>query len=393
MANPNFGPEYKLIREISSGGMGIVYLAEDHQLGRPVAIKVLREEFARDQASVDRFLNEARSMAALDHSNIVPVYRAVQSQSGPFFTMKFIDGQDLRTVLDNHGSFKIQDALQIIEAVGGALDYAHSKGLVHRDVKPANILMDANGVPWVGDFGIVRVVGKTGHTMTGMMVGTPEYMAPEQWDDVKYGEISGATDRYALGIMFYEMLVGNPPFSATNPMAVGVAHLNNQFPKLSLSSSQGLTNRLQPFLNRMTSKRSADRYQTCKAFSDDIRRALKDGPAPRGKNNSTGLYAVAGLAGIVAIAAIGMSMSGRSGPEVSSGVTGGGSNTSIGGGTSSGNGISTPASGEQVKEGEVVKPVERHSRNVSASELYFRPSSVLRDPVGDHTGELTMDGN
>ena len=218
---------YELDREIGRGGMGIVYLAKDRRLKRRVAIKLLPPELAFRSEIRKRFLREAETAAQLSHPNIVPIYAVDESQNLVFFVMAYIDGDNLAKRVHDHGRLSAEETRRILREVGDALDYAHSRKVVHRDIKPDNILLDAEtGRAMVTDFGIARAVseGDSRLTATGMAIGTPAFMSPEQCAGDR--EIDGRSDLYSLGVVAYQMLTGDLPFAATNTPAMLVKHLS-----------------------------------------------------------------------------------------------------------------------------------------------------------------------
>lgn len=204
---------YSVQAQVGIGGMGTVYRGTQLSLGRPVAIKVLRVSDGYDYAFEDRFRREARAMAALNHPNIVAIYDYGHLGSEfLFFVMEFVDGTDLGEIM-RQGRMTPELALGLLPQICAALEYAHSKGIVHRDIKPANIMLTANDEVKVMDFGIARVLGSARQTKTGRLIGTLEYMSPEQ---MRSQETDARSDVYSLGILLYEMLTGRVPFQSTS---------------------------------------------------------------------------------------------------------------------------------------------------------------------------------
>ncbi|HET9424033.1 MAG TPA: serine/threonine-protein kinase [Gemmatimonadaceae bacterium] len=223
------GAHYELDCEIGRGGMGIVYRAKDRRLKRVVAIKVLPPELAFRGDIKMRFLREAETAAQLNHPNIVDIYSVDELQGLVFFVMAYIPGDNLAKRLHEHGAMPIEDTRRILRDVADALAYAHERGVVHRDIKPDNILIDeGSGRPMVTDFGIARAVsdGDNRLTATGIAIGTPTYMSPEQAAGDR--EIDGRSDLYALGVVAYQMLTGQPPFVASSTPAMLVKHLSER---------------------------------------------------------------------------------------------------------------------------------------------------------------------
>jgi eukaryotic-like serine/threonine-protein kinase len=222
-------PHYELDTEIGRGGMGVVYRAKDRRLKRTVAIKVLPPELAFRSEIKTRFLREAETAAQLNHPNIVDIYAVDEAEGIVFFVMAYITGDNLAKRLHDHGALSVDETRRTLRDVADALAYAHERGVVHRDIKPDNILIDAeSGRPMVTDFGIARAVsdGDSRLTATGIAIGTPTYMSPEQ----AAGErtIDGRSDLYSLGIVGYQMLTGEPPFTANSTPAILVKHISER---------------------------------------------------------------------------------------------------------------------------------------------------------------------
>ena len=221
---------YELDCEIGRGGMGIVYRAKDRRLKRQVAIKLLPPELAFRSEIKSRFLREAETAAQLSHPNIVPIYTVDEVEQLVFFVMAYVSGDNLAKRLHERGVLTVDETRKILREVADALAYAHDRGVVHRDIKPDNILLDAvTGRPMVTDFGIARAMDSTGDsrlTATGMAIGTPAYMSPEQAAGER--EIDGRSDLYSLGILGYQMLTGEPPFAAGSTPAMLVKHISER---------------------------------------------------------------------------------------------------------------------------------------------------------------------
>src|SRR5918996_4037044 len=206
---------YEIGDELGRGGMGIVYRAKDRRLKRTIAIKVLPPELSYRSEIRTRFLREAETAAQLSHPNIVPIYTVDEEGGIVYFVMACVDGVNLARKLHDHGRLPVSDTKRILKEVGEALAYAHARGVIHRDIKPDNILLDADtGRAMVTDFGIARAVqeGDVRRTATGVAIGTPAFMSPEQAAGDK--EIDGRSDLYSLGVVAYQMLTGELPFSA-----------------------------------------------------------------------------------------------------------------------------------------------------------------------------------
>src|SRR5438876_7895549 len=217
--------EYEILAELGHGGMAAVYLAHDLALDRKVAIKVLAPALLlMGEGMVERFKREARTAAALSHPHIIPIYAVKESQQVLYFVMKYVKGRALDAVIHEVGPLPIAMVQAILAQVGDALGYAHRHGGIHRDIKSANIMLDEDGWAVVTDFGIAKVLQAQGLTMTGVTVGTPTYMSPEQCATTE--EVTGASDQYSLGVVAYEMLTGTLPFQDESIMSVMYAHFN-----------------------------------------------------------------------------------------------------------------------------------------------------------------------
>ncbi|MBO0827940.1 MAG: Stk1 family PASTA domain-containing Ser/Thr kinase [Streptosporangiales bacterium] len=219
---------YQVEGRVAKGGMATVYTARDTRLDRVVALKVMHRNLAEDEAFVTRFIREARSAAGLSHPNVVAVYDQGEDDGVVYLTMEYVQGRTLRQVLQERGRLRQREALEVAERVLAALGAAHRAGLVHRDVKPENVLISDDGRVKVADFGLARAVATSPHTRTtGIILGTVAYLAPEQ---VEHGTADARSDVYATGILLYEMLVGQVPFRADTPIAVAYKHVHEDVP-------------------------------------------------------------------------------------------------------------------------------------------------------------------
>lgn len=220
---------YAIHAELGAGGMATVFRATEIALEREVAIKVMSAEVASSPGAFERFRREARVAAALSHPNIVPIYAIGEDPSLAYFAMKFIEGRGLDAILRKQGAQSIAEVARIIAAVGKALHYAHERGVVHRDVKPANIMLGEDGWPYVTDFGIAKRDDAQQLTQAGTVIGTPAYMSPEQFNGLP---ITGAADQYSLGIVAFEMLTGRAPFDGPSLGEVMRGHLLDPVPPI-----------------------------------------------------------------------------------------------------------------------------------------------------------------
>jgi streptogramin lyase len=304
---------YRIESVLGRGGMGVVYLAEHLGMGRKVALKVLAADLAEDERFRERFVRESRLAASLEHPNIVPIHEAGEVDGVLYIAMRYVEGTDLRVLLREHGALEPQRAAAIVSQVASALDAAHERGLVHRDVKPANVLIaKAAGSSlgehvYLSDFGLTkRTSSDSGITATGQFVGTLEYAAPEQFEGKS---LDARTDVYSLGCLLYECLTGQPPFKRDSDAALMYAHLMEQAPTAS-SVRPELPKAIDPVISRAMAKQPADRYESAGAFAADIRRALAPadgsgtGSFAGGRGLRTVVGAIAALAVIVVVVAL-----------------------------------------------------------------------------------------
>lgn len=247
--------DYEVLEEIGRGGMATVYRARDRMLDREVAIKVLPSTLAFDDSFVERFLREARTSARLEHPHIIPIHRVGRAGQVTYFAMKLLRGQSLSDRLRERGPLGAAETRRILMETASALGYAHSSGVVHRDVKPDNILLDESGRCVVTDFGIARSGSDSKLTATGMSVGTPRYMSPEQ---ARARDVDGRSDIYSLGVVGYECLTGRTPFDGEDAFAILMEHINAPVPRPELSSAEGRA--LFAIVERMLAKDADDRF-------------------------------------------------------------------------------------------------------------------------------------
>ncbi len=248
--------EYEILAELGRGGMATVYLAHDLSLDRKVAIKVMAPALLSGEGMVERFKREARTSAQLSHPHIIPIFAVRESEDLVYFVMKFIEGRTLESIIKELGRLPVPMAQSILQQVGGALAYAHRRGVIHRDIKPGNIMIDADGWAVVTDFGIAKVSEAQGLTMTGATVGTPSYMSPEQ---CAAQEITHASDQYSFGIVAYEMLAGKQPFTGDSIMAIMYQHFNEPPPPLR-KARPDCPPELEAAVVQMLAKAPADRF-------------------------------------------------------------------------------------------------------------------------------------
>ena len=266
--------KYRIKGELGRGGMGAVYLAEQPGLGREVAIKELIQSAAADPVALKRFLQEAQVMARTSHPNLVQVHDIELMGEANYIVLEFVRGKSLRDWL-LRGPIPLPQVFAVMHGVLQALDYAHKRAIVHRDMKPENVLLSDEGMVKVADFGIARLTDDSGvggtATKTGTTVGTPQYMSPEQ---VASSKVDGRSDLYSTGIMFYELVVGQPPFTASEadgPFTLMAKHVQAP-PKPPSVHRPGLDPGLEEVILKSLSKRPEDRFQTGQEFDDAIAR-------------------------------------------------------------------------------------------------------------------------
>jgi YVTN family beta-propeller protein len=290
-ADPRLGTRlagYRIQALLGRGGMGVVYLAEQTGPHRQVALKLLSAPATASQAFRERFLRESELAATIDHPNVLPVYDAGETDGVLWIAMRHVDGIDLAALLEREGPLAPGQALAIGGQVAGALDAAHARGLVHRDVKPANVLLamedGAVAHAWLADFGLTkRIGGARGLTASGQVLGTIDYVAPEQ---VEGGQVDGRADQYALGCVLFESLTGEVPFRRDSELAVLWAHVNDPPPRIG-EHRPDLPAALDDVIGRALAKDPGDRYPSCGALVAAAQAALT-GTAPAGLRHRLG---------------------------------------------------------------------------------------------------------
>jgi serine/threonine-protein kinase len=262
---------YTIEDVLGRGGMGTVFLATHERLARKVALKVIAPELAQDEEFRSRFLRESQLAASLDHPNVIPIYDADEVDGVLYLAMRYVGGPSLQTLIRRRGLLAPIETLRIAAQIAGALDAAHAAGLVHRDVKPANILLAEPGEhAYLCDFGLAKRTSSQAVTRAGFFLGTVDYSAPEQ---IEGRPVDGRTDLYSLGCVVFHCLAGRPPFVRDNELAVLNAHLHDPPPALS-DVRQGLPRALDDVLRKAMAKGPADRYGTGAAFAGALQRAL-----------------------------------------------------------------------------------------------------------------------
>src|SRR3954447_10197249 len=293
-------PGYRVDALIGRGGMGEVYRAMDERLGRPVALKVLTEAAASDERYRERLLEESRRAASLDHPNVVPVYEAGEAGGRPFLAMRYVPGTDLKALLRREGVLAPRRALAIAAQVADALDAAHRRGLVHRDVKPSNVLLDqADGREhaYLADFGLTQSMSELVPAADGRFTGTVDYVAPEQ---IRGDAVDGRADEYGLACLVFECLTGTVPYRGASGLGALFAHLEAPLPEVG-ERRVGLPPDLDAVFARGLAKDPGDRFATCGEFVEAARAALGLDPRPAGLGRRV-IAAVVALA-VLAVAA------------------------------------------------------------------------------------------
>jgi eukaryotic-like serine/threonine-protein kinase len=263
---------YELLELVGRGGMSTVWKAQDRLLDRTVAIKVLHEQFTQDEEYVERFRREARSVAQLSHPNIVTVIDRGEDGGRQYIVFEYVAGWNLKQVIERQGPLPIRDALLLALQMARALGFAHDRGLIHRDVKPQNVLLNEDGQAKMTDFGIARSVDVDGVTITGTVLGTSEYIAPEQ---ARGQRVDALTDVYSLGVVLYELLAGGVPFHGENFVAVALRHVNEPPPDV-LDRRPDCPPRVAMAIERAMAKRPEDRFQSMDELVSELEACLAD---------------------------------------------------------------------------------------------------------------------
>jgi serine/threonine-protein kinase len=262
---------YRLEAKLGSGGMSTVYLARDQTLDRQVAVKVMHREMSEQADQLERFRQEARSVAKFSHPNVVSVIDAGEDGGHPYIVFEYVEGETLKQRISRNGALDPQEAIAYAIEIARGLSVAHARNMVHRDIKPQNILIDAEGRAKLTDFGISRQLEQDGMTATGRVLGTTDYVAPEQAMGRK---VDPRTDIYSLGVVLYEMLVGQVPFAADSQVGVAMKHVNEELPDVQrrrpdVSAAVALV------VERSTAKDPGERYQQVSEMIDDLSTALE----------------------------------------------------------------------------------------------------------------------
>ncbi len=261
---------YRVIEQIGLGGMATVYKAYDPGTDRFVALKVLPEHYSKDPTFRERFQREAKAIAKLEHPRILPIFAYGEEDGAAYLVMRYMESGTLAEAM-SQGRLALSAASQIVTQVADALDYAHEHGIIHRDVKPSNVLLDKNGNTYLTDFGIAKMVEGASDLTGSGLIGTPHYMSPEQCTGRK--DLTPASDQYSLGIILYEMVTGQKPFQAETPVAVVMKHLHDPLPS-PRSFRPDLPDAMERPLYKALAKEPHQRFESCRALASAFARAL-----------------------------------------------------------------------------------------------------------------------
>ena len=267
LINTLFDGRYRILRRLGAGGMANVYLAEDEELGRRVAVKILNERYANDDLFIERFNREAKSAASLSHPNIVSIYDRGEAEGTYYIAMEVIEGRSLKELIMTRGPLPISVAIGYTKQILSALRFAHRNGIIHRDIKPHNVLLGPEDRLKVTDFGIARA-GASQMTEAGSIMGTAQYLSPEQ---ARGAPVTAASDLYSVGVVLYEMLTGQTPFNGDSPIQLAMKHLN-ETPKPPSQIRRGLPAELDHVVLRALAKEPEDRYQSSDELAADLDR-------------------------------------------------------------------------------------------------------------------------
>src|SRR5699024_7264188 len=274
LAGKRLDDRYEIIRTIGGGGMANVYLARDLILDREVAIKVLRMEFANDTEFIERFDREAKAATSVSHPNIVNIYDVGEEKDDHIYymVMEYVQGMTLKEYIQTHSPVSIDNTLHIMKQLTAAISHAHANGLIHRDIKPQNILIDHDGNAKVTDFGIAMALSATSLTQTNSILGSVQYISPEQ---ARGGKATKKSDIYSLGIVMFELLTGQLPFSGQSPVAIALKHLQEDTPSIR-DLDQDIPQSIENIVLKSTTKDPTYRYQTADEMQEALEHALDE---------------------------------------------------------------------------------------------------------------------
>src|SRR6185295_16405030 len=270
LINTLFDGRYRIVRKLGMGGMANVYLAEDEVLGRRVAIKILNDRHAGDDQFVERFRREAKNAASLSHPNIVSIYDRGEAEGTYYIAMEYLDGRSLKELIVARGPAPIHLAVDYTRQILAAIRFAHRHGIVHRDIKPHNVLVDGEGRLKVTDFGIARA-GVSQMTEAGSIIGTAQYLSPEQ---AKGAPVDQTSDLYSVGVVLYELLTGEVPFSGDTPVEIAMKHLST-VPEPPSAKRADVPRDLDMVVMRALAKDPSERYQSAEEMDKDLARVAQ----------------------------------------------------------------------------------------------------------------------
>jgi len=274
-----FDGRYRIVRKLGTGGMADVYLAEDQELGRRVAIKILNDRHAADDSFIERFRREAKNAAGLSHPNIVSIYDRGTAEDTYYIAMEYLDGRSLKELIVSRGPAPIKIAVEYARQILAAVGFAHRHGIVHRDIKPHNVLVGPEGRLKVTDFGIARS-GASQMTEVGSIIGTAQYLSPEQ---ARGAPVDQTSDLYSVGVVLFELLTGEVPFTGDTPLEIAMKHLS-EVPKPPSELRPDVPHDLDLVVLRALAKDPSERYGTAEEMDADLERVLKglrSGARPR----------------------------------------------------------------------------------------------------------------
>jgi serine/threonine protein kinase len=263
---PEYIGKYKILQIVGMGGMGVIYKAVQDPLNRVVALKVLPPQLSGNDEMSQRFEIEAKAISLLQHQNIVSIYEYGEDKGYRFFAMQFIDGENLSVRIQQKKVMPVTEIIDISKQICRGLRYAHAQNVIHRDIKSQNVLIDKENVARLSDFGIAKIFSSAHLTLTGVTVGTPEYMSPEQAEGE---EVDFKTDIYSLGVVIYEMLTKKPPFTANNPVAVAYKHVH-EMPTPPSVKRKDTPKRLELIVLKSLKKDKKERYDTVDEMLDHL---------------------------------------------------------------------------------------------------------------------------
>ena len=290
-----FDGRYKIIRKLGAGGMADVYLAEDQELGRRVAIKILNDRHAADDQFIERFRREAKNAAGLSHPNIVSIYDRGEAEGTYYIAMEYLDGRSLKELIVARGSAPVRTSVEYTRQILAALSAAHRQGIVHRDIKPHNVLVGPEGRLKVTDFGIARS-GASQMTEVGSIIGTAQYLSPEQ---ARGSQVDQTSDVYSVGVVLYELLTGQVPFTGDTPLEIAMKHLS-EIPKPPSELRSDVPHDLDMVVLRALAKDPSERYQSAEEMDADLDRILQG--LPVGEETASAATAVLAGSGLIAAA-------------------------------------------------------------------------------------------